>query len=104
MNLKSFFCAAVFLSAATAQMTQASVFCDVLAGPGEVVMLNSGPNNKSETLVELKAEDAVQVGFDTAERKDGWEEVLFYPEAAASGDATPIRGWIETRFLSDICG
>jgi hypothetical protein len=101
MSLKSFFCAAVFLLAGTAQMTQASVFCDVLAGPDEVVMLNSGPSDKSETLVELKAEDAVQVDFDTAERRDGWEEVLFYP---GSSEATPIRGWIETRFLSDTCG
>jgi uncharacterized protein YgiM (DUF1202 family) len=81
---------------------QATFFCEVLKTPDGFAALREGPSVKSRLLRKIKTGEQVQVGLG---RKGNWDAVIYYLRKTGNpADAKPIKGWINSRLLSDECG
>lgn len=79
----------------------ATIFCEVIKTPDGIVALRSTPSVKGMLLHRLKAGDEVQVGL---EKSGAWDKVIFYLSKNKDTNGKTVTGWVNARFLSDVCG
>jgi hypothetical protein len=80
---------------------QATVFCEVLKTPDGFVALRAAPSVKGKLLHKLRAGDEVQVGLG---KKGAWDKVILYLSKNKDTAGKTVTGWVNSRFLSDVCG